>query len=83
MFPIFGKIYDRADVLWKYGIGGLAHPDEHLPENAGSGVPMIDTASVIDVQNMHCTALQMVAKTNYKKVKRKEFEPSSLNVGAR
>ena len=29
------------------------------------------------------TALQMVAKTNYKKVKRKEFEPSSLNVGAR
>ena len=83
MFPVFGKIYDRADVLWKYGLGGLAHPDEHLEENAGSGVPMIDTASVVDIQNMHCTALQMVAKTNYKKVKRKEFEPSSLNVGAR
>jgi hypothetical protein len=83
MSPVFGKIYDRADVLWKYVMVGLAHPDEHLPENAGTGVPMIDTASVVDVQNMHCTALQMVTKANIEKVKRKEFEPSSLNTGAR
>lgn len=83
MFPVYGKIYDRADVLWKYVMGGLAHPDTHLPENAGTGVPLIDTASVVDVQNMHCTALQMVAKANISKVKRKEFEPSALNVGAR
>lgn len=83
MFPVFGKIYDRADVLWKYVMGGLAHPDEHLPENAGTNVPLIDTASVVDVQNMHCTALQMMAKANLKKVKRREFEPSSLNTGAR
>ncbi len=83
MFPIFGKIYDRADVLWKYGIGGLAHPDSHIESNRGSGVPMLDSSSVIDVQNKHCTAIQLMTLTNLKSVKRREFEPSSLNVGAR
>ncbi|MFT4583428.1 MAG: hypothetical protein ACI915_003939 [Gammaproteobacteria bacterium] len=83
MFPIFGKIYDRADVLWKYLIGGLAHPDTHLESNRGSGVPMIDSSSVIDVQNKHCTTIQLMTLTNLKSVKRREFDPSSLNVGAR
>jgi len=83
MFPVFGKIYDRADVLWKYAMGGLAHPDTHLESNRGSGVPMLDSSAVIDIQNMHCTALQMLTLANVKKVKRREFEPSSLNVGAR
>ena len=83
MFPIFGKIYDKAGVLWKYGMGGLAHPDSHVPNNHGSGVPMLDSSSVIDVQSKHCTALQMVTLTNVKKIKRTEFQPSALNVGAR
>jgi hypothetical protein len=82
MFPIFGKIYDKGDVLWKYGIGGLAHPDTHLTENQGSGVPMLDSSSVVDVQNKHCTAIQLVTLTNLESVKRREFDPSSLNVGA-
>ncbi len=83
MFPIFGKIYDKADVLWKYGIGGLAHPDTHIASNQGSGVPMLDSSSVIDVQNKHCTAIQLVTLTNLESVKQKDFEPSALNVGAR
>ena len=83
MFPIFGKIYDKADVLWKFLIGGLAHPDTHIANNRGSGVPMFDSSSVIDVQNKHCTAIQLMTLTNLKSVKRREFDPSSLNVGAR
>ncbi len=83
MFPIFGKIYDKAGVLWKYGIGGLAHPDTHIPANQGSGVPMLDSSSVIDVQNKHCTAIQLVTLTNLESIEQRDFEPSALNVGAR
>ena len=83
MFPVFGKVYDRAGVLWKFLLGGIAHPDHHLKQNAGSGVPMLDSAAVIDIQNMHCTTLQMVTLANLKKMKKRDFEPSALNVGAR
>ncbi|MCB1749295.1 MAG: DUF1329 domain-containing protein [Gammaproteobacteria bacterium] len=83
MFPVFGKVYDRGGVLWKFLMGGLAHPDYHLPENQGTGVPLLDTSSVVDVQNMHCTTLQMVTLANLPNMKQKDFEPSALNVGAR
>jgi hypothetical protein len=83
MFPVFGKVYDRAGFLWKFLFAGIAHPDYHLKQNKGTGVPMLDTASVTDVQNMHCTTLQMVTLANLKKMKKRDFEPSSLNVGAR
>ena len=83
MFPIFGKLYDRAGVLWKFLLGGMAHPDYHIKHNYGSGVPMLDSAAVIDIQNKHCTTLQMVTVANVDKMKRKDFEPSALNVRAR
>lgn len=83
MFPVFGKVYDRAGVLWKFLMAGLAHPDYHLEENRGSGVPLFDSSSVIDVQNMHCTTLQMVTRVNVPDMNQRDFEPSSLNVGAR
>lgn len=81
--PVFGKVYDRGGVLWKYLMAGLAHPDSHLEQNYGSGVPMFDSSAVIDVQNMHCTTLQMITLANMPKMKQRDFEPSSLNVGAR
>ncbi|MGE4617781.1 MAG: DUF1329 domain-containing protein, partial [Gammaproteobacteria bacterium] len=81
--PVFGKVYDRGGVLWKYLMAGLAHPDSHLEQNYGSGVPMFDSSAVIDVQNMHCTTLQMLTLANMPKMKQRDFEPSSLNVGAR
>lgn len=83
MFPVFGKVYDRAGVLWKFLMAGLAHPDYHLPENRGSGVPLLDSSSVVDVQNKHCTTLQMVTRVNIPDMNERDFEPSSLNVGAR
>lgn len=82
-FPVFGKVYDRAGALWKFLYAGLAHPDFHLPENKGSGVPMLDSSAVIDIQNKHCTTLQMLTRVNIPKMKARDFEPSSLNVGAR
>lgn len=81
--PVFGKVYDKAGVLWKMLLGGLAHPDYHLPENRGTGVPLLDSSAVIDLQNRHCTTLQMVTVVNPPNVRQKDFEPSSLNVGAR
>ncbi len=82
-FPVLGKVYDKAGVLWKFLMAGLAHPDYHLPENKGSGVPLLDTAGAIDVQNMHCTTLQMMAIVNPPKVKQKDFEPSDLSITGR
>ena len=82
-FPVFGKVYDRGDALWKFLYAGLAHPDYHLPENKGSGVPMLDSSAVVDIQNKHCTTLQMLTRVNLPKMNARDFEPSSLNVGAR
>jgi len=83
MFPVFGKVYDRGGVLWKFLMAGLAHPDFHLPENHGSGVALLDSSAVIDMQNKHCTTLQMVTRVNLPDIDQKDFEPSALNVGAR
>lgn len=81
--PILGKVYDRAGVVWKILMAGVAHPDYHLPENKGSGVPMLDSSAAIDLQNKHCTTLQMVTLIDPPKVNEKDFEPSALNTGAR
>lgn len=79
MLPIFGKTYDRAGTLWKMLIGGVAHPDYHIPQNKGSGVPLLDSSSAIDLQNQHCTTLQMLLVNNPGNVDQKDFEPSALN----
>jgi len=83
MSPILGKVYDRAGTLWKMLMAGLAHPDYHLAENKGSGAPLLDSSAAIDLQNKHCTTLQMVTVTNPGKLSPKDFEPSALNTGAR
>lgn len=79
MMPVVGKTYDRAGTLWKLLLGGLAHPDYHIPENKGSGVPLLDSSAAIDLQNQHCTTLQMLFVTNPNDVNQKDFEPSALN----
>ena len=81
--PIFSKVYDRGGVLWKMLMAGVAHPDYHLADNKGSGVPMLDSSAAIDLQNKHCTTLQMVTIIDPKGVDQKDFEPSALNTGAR
>jgi len=77
--PILGKTYDKAGALWKLLIGGVAHPDYHLAQNKGSGVPLLDSSAAIDLQNQHCTTLQMVLVTNPGNIKQKDFEPATLN----
>ena len=48
-------IYDRKGELWKIWTIGLSHPDSHLPMNRGTGVPLFDSFSMVDVQSKHCT----------------------------
>lgn len=79
MMPVVGKTYDKAGTLWKMLLGGFAHPDYHLPENKGSGVPLLDSSAAIDLQNQHCTTLQMLHVNNPGDVDQKDFEPSALN----
>jgi hypothetical protein len=44
---------------------------------------MLDSSAAIDLQNKHCTTLQMVTVLDPKGVDQKDFEPSALNTGAR
>jgi hypothetical protein len=55
------SIYDRRGALWKISILGKSHPDHHLPANRGSGSPIVDAASMIDVQAQHCSTAQFKA----------------------
>lgn len=48
-------IYDRKGELWKVWSIGIAHPDHHLAANKGTGVPLFDAFSMVDVQSKHCT----------------------------
>ena len=75
----FGAIYDRAGEIWKLGMGGISHPDFHLPSNAGSWVPLLDSSSMVDVQARHCTAIQMVTLANSNKVRHFNFHASKLD----
>jgi hypothetical protein len=79
MQPVMGKTYDKAGTLWKMLLGGVAHPDYHVAENKGSGVPLLDSSAAIDLQNQHCTTLQMLHVNNPGDVNQKDFEPSALN----
>lgn len=75
----YGLIYDRAGELWKIAIGGVSHPDSHLAQNAQSGVPILDSSVMIDVQSRHCTTIQMVTLVNQKKMREKDYHPGVLN----
>ena len=73
-----GLIYDRAGKLWKLGLAGYSHPDHHAPENAGSGAPVFDGASMIDLQARHCTTLTVRAKINVEGLRGLDFQPGAL-----
>ena len=57
-------IYDRKGELWKIGTLGKSHPDYHLPENKGSGMPIDDAFSAVDIQALHCTTGQFKGKVD-------------------
>jgi len=50
--------YDRKGDMWKSWSIGQAHPDNHLPQNKGTGVAIDDSFSMVDIQANHCTTGQ-------------------------
>ena len=83
MQPAYGNIFDRSGRLWKVAIAGYSHPDTHHPVNKGSGTPMIDVVSMIDLQAMHCTTLQFKARLPQKKLKETDFTVQALRAKGR
>ena len=77
------QIYDRAGKLWKLGIAVSSHPDHHAPENAGSGTPIFDGASMIDLQARHCTTLTVRARVNVEGLRPLDFQPGALRAQGR
>jgi Protein of unknown function (DUF1329) len=83
MQPAYGNIFDRSGKLWKVAIAGFSHPDAHHPVNKGSGTPMIDVVSMIDIQAMHCTTLQFKAMLPHKKLRETDFTVQALRAKGR
>jgi len=76
--PVSGRYYDRAGKIWRIAVGGFAHPDYHLKQNKGSGVPIPSLISMIDVQAKHCTTLKMKTQINVENLRQKDFTVQSL-----
>lgn len=79
----YGNLYDRNGKLWKIGYAAFAHPDTHLPENQGMGFPVVDAATMIDVQAMHCTTLQFKARAGAKGLDPNDFVVQALRAKGR
>ena len=58
--------YDRKGELWKNWTSGKSHPDQHLPVNKGTGIPIDDAFSMVDVQSKHCTTGQFKGQVDPK-----------------
>jgi hypothetical protein len=52
-------IYDKKGALWKRWDVGFSDSAYHAPQNKNAGIAIYTTASMLDVQNQHCTALQL------------------------
>ena len=59
-------IYDKKGELWRTFTIGKSHPDSHLPINKGSGIPIDDSFSMVDVQAKHCTTGQFKGQVDPK-----------------
>lgn len=58
MTPSISTVYDRKGEIWKAFAIGKAHPDFHLPINKGSGIPLDDSGTMVDIQSGHCTMIR-------------------------
>lgn len=59
-------IYDRKGSLWKNWIIGKTDPDYQLSGNKGSGIPIDDSFSMVDLESQHCTTGQFEGQINPK-----------------
>jgi hypothetical protein len=78
-----GRIYDQSGKLWKLAIGGFSHPDHHHPKNKGTGVNIIDVASMIDLQAERCTRLQFKTEVDPKLSPRSMFSVQYMRTQGR
>ncbi len=83
MQPAYGNIFDRSGKLWKIAIAAYSHPDTHHEANKGSGTPIIDAVSMVDIQAMHCTTLQFKTRLPKKKLKETDFTVQALRAKGR
>ena len=83
MLPVYGHIFDRPGNLWKVAIAAYSHPDRHHPSNLGSGTPIIDAVSMIDIQALHCTTLQFKAVLPEKAFRETDFTVQALRAKGR
>ncbi|TBR15634.1 MAG: DUF1329 domain-containing protein, partial [Rugosibacter sp.] len=81
MTPSMSTIYDRKGEIWKSFQIGKAHPDFHLPINKGSGIPLDDSGSVIDLQSNHCTAITFRGEIDPAKNPASIFQVQNLRGG--
>lgn len=58
VFPIM-LIYDKTGRLWKRWMVGFSDSAYHAPVNKPAGIMIYTTASMLDVQSQHCTALAL------------------------
>jgi hypothetical protein len=59
-------IYDKKGEIWKTFTIGKSHPDSHLAVNKGSGIPIDDSFSMVDLQAKHCTTGQFKGQVDVK-----------------
>ncbi|GAB2180129.1 hypothetical protein DLREEDagrD3_03520 [Denitratisoma sp. agr-D3] len=58
VFPII-LIYDKKGALWKRWMVGFSDSAYHVPINKNAGIMIYTSASMLDVQASHCTALEL------------------------
>ena len=58
VFPMI-LIYDKKGELWKRWQVGYSDSAYHAPVNKDAGIMIYTTASMLDVQSKHCTALAL------------------------
>ena len=71
-------IYDKSGNLWKTFMISKSHPDHHLPINKGTGIPLDDAASMVDLQAMHCTQVQFKGQVDPKKLSPTDFTVQNM-----
>lgn len=73
-------LYDRKGDLWKTFLIGKANPEFHLPINKGTGVPLDDSASLVDIQAGYCTTLQFRARIAPDELQQNQFSVQNMRV---
>ena len=81
--PVLWKIYRDSDQLWKFVIGGYAHPNSHVAQNNETGAPILTAFSTIDTQTNRCTTVQLLTLIKVPDVVPDDFDTGTMESGGR